>query len=273
LVAERLAEQNRVDQDEAEAPEANGTKAMEYVEMFLQELRALDPGKTVFVMSVSPIEVRGPHLQFVRLPSLYVDSDALPVGAAVSARGSSGGVPKAYGKGVARQGFRYPFVAGNHGGPRHQMAVEAAARALWRQHRFHPIDRFGADFRHIVQRDARFMSRIGSGPGACGDDSDSHAGKNETSLMLACSPRRVRHGYRSIRASLPATRRGAARFVGGLAMTFRLLGGRTPGRDRAGVDTRACPYHAYAVGAACNAEAAGVRYNRRLAQSAAVNPG
>ena len=69
------------------------------------------------------------------------------------------------------------------------------------------------------------------GPGVCGDDPDSHAGTNETSLMLACSPGRVRQGYRSVRASLPPARRGAAKLVGGLAIVARLIGGRTLGRD------------------------------------------
>jgi len=232
---------------------------MEYVEMSLPELRTLDPGKTVFMISVSPIEVHGPHLpvgtdvfisddltlryivglhkrqpdlQFVRLPSLYVGSDALPVAGSLSVPAVHlEGVLKAYGKGLAKQGFRYLFVADNHGGPRHQMAVEAAARALWRRHRFYLIDPFGADFRYMVQHDAKFMSRTGLGPGACGDDPDSHAGTNETSLMLVCSPRRVREDYRSIRASLPPARRGAARLVGGLATAVRLFGGRTLGRD------------------------------------------
>ncbi len=256
---ERLAEQNRVHQAGAEAPEANGPKAMEYVEMSLPELRALDPGKTVFMISVSPIEVHGPHLpvgtdvfisddlalrymaelhkrrpdlRFVQLPSLYVGSDALPVAGSLSVPAVHlEGVLRAYGKGLAKQGFRYLFVADNHGGPRHQMAVEAAARALWRRHRFYLIDPFGADFRYMVQHDAKFMSRTGLGPGACGDDPDSHAGTNETSLMLVCSPRRVREDYRSIRASLPPARRGAARLVGGLATAVRLFGGRTLGRD------------------------------------------
>lgn len=256
---EKLAEQNSVDRHEAEAPEANGPKAMEYVEMSLPELRALDPGNTVFVMSVSPIEVHGPHLpvgtdvfvsdnlaerymaelhnrrphlQFVRLPSLYVGSDALPVAGSLSVPAVHlEGVLKAYGNGLAKQGFRYLFVADNHGGPRHQMAVEAAARALWRKYRFYLIDPFGADFRYMVQHDAKFVSRTGLGPGTCGDDPDSHAGTNETSLMLACSPRHVRGDYRSVRASLPAARRGAAKLVGGLAMLVRLLGGRTLGRD------------------------------------------
>jgi len=232
---------------------------MEYVEMSLPELRALDPGKTVFMISVSPIEVHGPHLpvgtdvfisddlalrymaelhkrrpdlRFVQLPSLYVGSDALPVAGSLSVPAVHlEGVLRAYGKGLAKQGFRYLFVADNHGGPRHQMAVEAAARALWRRHRFYLIDPFGADFRYMVQHDAKFMSRTGLGPGACGDDPDSHAGTNETSLMLVCSPRRVREDYRSIRASLPPARRGAARLVGGLATAVRLFGGRTLGRD------------------------------------------
>lgn len=256
---EKLAEQTKVHQDEAKAHEANGLKVMEYVEMSLPELRALDPGKTVFMISVSPIEVHGPHLpvgtdvfisdnlaerymaelhkrqphlQFVRLPSLYVGSDALPVAGSLSVPAVHlEGVLRAYGKGLAEQGFRYLFVADNHGGPRHQMAVEAAARALWRKYRLYLIDPFGADFRYMVQHDAKFMSTTGLGPGACGDDPDSHAGTNETSLMLACSPRRVSEDYRSVRASLPPARRGAAKLVGGLARMLRLLGGRTLGRD------------------------------------------
>ncbi len=256
---EKPVEQNRVHRDEAEAPEANGLEVMEYVEMSLPELRALNPGKTVFIISVSPIEVHGPHLPvgtdvfiaddlaerymaelhkrrpelvFVRLPSLYVGSDALPVAGSLSVLAVHlEGVLKAYGKGLAKQGFRYLFVADNHGGPRHQMAAEAAARALWRKHRFYLIDPFGADFRYMVQHDAGFMSRTGLGPGACGDDPDSHAGTNETSLMLACSPQRVREDYRNVKSSLPPARRGAAKFVGGLATVVRLLGGRTLGRD------------------------------------------
>lgn len=256
---ERLAEQNRVHQDGAEAPEANGPKVMDYVEMSLPELRALDPGKTVFMISVSPIEVHGPHLpvgtdvfvsddlaerymaelhkrqphlQFVRLPSLYIGSDALPVAGSLSVPAVHlEGVLKAYGKGLAKQGFRYLFVADNHGGPRHQMAVEAAARALWRKYRFYLIDPFGADFRYMVQHDAEFMSRTGLGPGACGDDPDSHAGTNETSLMLACSPQRVQEDCRTVRASLPPAKRGAAKLVGGLATVVRLLSERTLGRD------------------------------------------
>lgn len=256
---EELAERNGFERNEDEAPEANGFEVMKYVEMSLPELRALDPGKTVFVISVSPIEVHGPHLpvgtdvfisddlaaryvaelhnrrpdlRFVRLPSLYVGADALPIAGSLSVPAVHlEGVLKAYGQGLAKQGFCYLFVADNHGGPRHQMAVEAAARTLWRRYRFYLIDPFGADFRYMVQHDARFMSRTGLGPGICGDDPDSHAGTNETSLMLACSPGRVRKDYRSVKASLPPARRGAAKFAGGLATIVRLLGGRTLGRD------------------------------------------
>jgi len=260
---EELAKPDRVNRGEDGEPQANGQAngidMLDYVEMSLPELRALDPGKTVFMISVSPIEVHGPHLpvgtdvfisddlavryatelhrrlpdlRFVRLPSLYVGSDALPVAGSLSVPAVHlEGVLKAYGKGLAKQGFRYLFIADNHGGPRHQMAVEAAARALWRKHKFYLIDPFGADFRYMVQHNAKFMSRTRLGPGVCGDDPDSHAGTNETSLMLACSPGRVRQGYRSVRASLPPARRGAAKLVGGLAIVARLIGGRTLGRD------------------------------------------
>jgi creatinine amidohydrolase/Fe(II)-dependent formamide hydrolase-like protein len=242
-----------------EKAERKDFEVMEYVEMSLPELRALDPGKTVFMISVSPIEVHGPHLPvgtdvfisddlarrymeelhkrrpelvFVKLPSLYVGSDALPVAGSLSVPAVHlEGVLTAYGKGLARQGFRYLFVADNHGGPRHQMGVEAAARTLWRKHRFYLIDPFGADFRYMVQHDPKFMSRTSLGPGVCGDDPDCHAGTNETSLMLVCSPERVREGFRSVKASLPPARRGAAAFVGGLAAFVRLLGGSTLGRD------------------------------------------
>ncbi len=242
-----------------EQAERTGFEVMEYVEMSLPELRALDPGKTIFMISVSPIEVHGPHLpvgtdvfisddlaqrymdelhrrrpelRFVKLPSLYIGSDALPVAGSLSVPAPHlEGVLTAYGKGLAKQGFRYLFVADNHGGPRHQMAVEAAARTLWRKHQFYLIDPFGVDFRYMVQHDPKFMSMTGLGPGLCGDDPDCHAGTNETSLMLACSPERVREGFREVKASLPPARRGAAAFVGGLAAFVRLLGGRALGRD------------------------------------------
>ncbi len=235
-------------------------RVLEYVELRLPDLQALDRGTTVFFISVSPIEVHGPHLPvgtdvfisedlvrryaaalarrhpeltFVKLPPLYAGSDALPVPGSLSVPAPHlEGVLVAYGRGLAKQGFRYLFVADNHGGPRHQMAVEAAARTLWRRHRFYLIDPFGVDYRLMVQHDPGFLCRTGLGPGICGDDADNHAGTNETSLMLACGPERVAANFREVPPSmLPPRRTGAAVLVARLGRVLRALGGRVVGRD------------------------------------------
>lgn len=41
---------------------AGGIDVLEYVELCLPEILELDREKTVFLISVSPIEVHGPHL-------------------------------------------------------------------------------------------------------------------------------------------------------------------------------------------------------------------
>jgi creatinine amidohydrolase len=235
---------------------------LEYVEMSLPKLEALDRSTTVFMISVSPIEVHGPHLPtgtdvfvsealrdryvrellsrrphltVVKLPALWAGADALPVAGSLSVPAPHvEGVLKAYGKGLARQGFKYLFVADNHGGPRHQMAVEAAARALWRRYKFYLIDPFGLDFRYMVQHDADFMAATRLGPGSCGDDADSHAGTNETSLMLAAGAERVDPDYAKVPASLPRPARevrGTASLVNGVARTAAALGAKAFARD------------------------------------------
>lgn len=236
-----------------------GAKVYEYVELRLPDLQALDRAKTVFLMSVSPVEVHGPHLPvgtdvfvseelvrryiaelgrrhpeltFVKLPALYAGSDALPVPGSLSVPAPYlEGMLVAYGRGLAKQGFRYLFVSDNHGGPRHQMAVESAARTLWRRHRFYLIDPFGVDYRLMVQHDPEFLRRTGLAPGTCGDDADNHAGTNETSLMLACDRTRVAEGFREVGPSELPARRGAAALVAGLGWLVRSLGGRVLGAD------------------------------------------
>lgn len=234
-------------------------RVLEYVELRLPDLQALDRDKTAFLMSVSPIEVHGPHLPvgtdvliseellhrymselgrrrpeltFVKLPPLWAGSDALPVPGSFSVPAPHlEGILVAYGRGLAKQGFRYLFVSDNHGGPRYQMAIESAARTLWRRHRFYLIDPFGMDYRLMVQHDPEFLRRSGLAPGTCGDDADNHAGTNETSLMLACDPTRVSGGFRQVGPSTLPARRGAAALVANLGRLIRALGGRALGAD------------------------------------------
>ncbi|QUL98353.1 MAG: creatininase family protein [Candidatus Fermentithermobacillus carboniphilus] len=230
---------------------------LDYVELTLTDLDSLDRNRTVFFMPVSPIEVHGPHLPLgtdvmiscevkrrvqqklleshpeltlVNLPPLYCGSDALPVPGSISVPAPYlSGVLLSYAKGLARQGFKYLLITDNHGGPRHQMAVDYAVRKAWSKYRFYLIDPFLTIYKYMVRHEPAFMELTGLPAGKCGDDEDNHAGTNETSLMMAVSPDYAEKDYGSVKPSLLPKPRGMAgllRVVGQvlLRMGFRELG-------------------------------------------------
>lgn len=220
----------------------------EYVTMNVQDVEKLDREKTVFLMSVSPIEAHGPHLPlgtdvfvaedlqkryvealenevsgytFVKLPPLFMGADALPFKGSIS-------VPApvlkdalfAFGKGLAEQGFRYLFLSDNHGGPRHQLGIEQAARKLWKKHGFYMINPFGLVFKMMVQHDQDFMKKVGLEEGKMGDDADAHAGTNETSLMLAVAPEMIDGDYADVAPSDPPPPQPLIRSLSGFLGKF-----------------------------------------------------
>lgn len=229
--------------------------AQSYVHMTLPEIKALDRTKTIFLMAVSPIEVHGSHLPLgtdvfvaeellrryvvalreeypdytlVTLPPLYLGADALPIKGSLSVPAPLlRNVLLAYVKGLAAQGFRYLFLADNHGGPRHQMAIETASRRVWRRYGFFLVNSFNHEFRLMVQHDPAFLKETGLQPGCCGDDADAHAGTNETSLMLQACPEHVRENWRTAGASLPPPAVRAVLFLGRIVGIFS----RTLGED------------------------------------------
>jgi len=121
-------------------------QVLSYVRMALPEIEALDRKKTIFLMALSPIEVHGPHLPlrhrylycrgaaaalygrpakknfriipwsrcplFTWVPMPWPVQGSLSVPAPLLKK-----VLLAYVKGLAAQGFRYLFLADNHGGP------------------------------------------------------------------------------------------------------------------------------------------------------------
>lgn len=244
------------------APAAERTgegRVFEYAHLTGAELAVLDRQKTIFLWAVSPLEVHGPHLPvgtdvlvagelqrrcllelarrrpdltFVLLPPLYAGADPLPV------QGSLG-VPApvleelllAYVAGLASQGFRYLLITDNHGGPRHQMAIETAARRAWRRYRFYLLDPFGYFYRRMVLQDPALLRETGLEPGRCGDDADSHAGTNETSLVLAFAPQLVSLSYRQLPPALPPQPRGGVHLLTRLAGWVRRLGGSSLAGD------------------------------------------
>ncbi|MDI6870847.1 MAG: creatininase family protein [Bacillota bacterium] len=231
----------------------------EYAELTYTELAALSRQRTVFLGCVSPLEVHGPHLplgtdvfvaeelrrryaaalaakhpelELIAVPPLYAGSDPLPFPGSIDVPPAVlEGHLLALARSLARQGFRYLLLADNHGGPRHQLAVESAARKAWRRFGFYLIDPFGVVYRYMVQHDPEFLAITGLAPGRCGDDPDAHAGTNETSLMLAARPELVKEEHRRLPASCPPTRSTVRSVVGAVAAVLRALGARETAAD------------------------------------------
>lgn len=233
---------------------------LRYVEMTGPDVARLDRENTVFFMPVSPIEVHGPHLPLgtdvivaqeiqrrvqarleqerphltqVDLPALYCGSDALPAPGSISVQAEGlSRVLLDYARGLSSQGFRYLLVSDNHGGPRHHLGINHAAEKAWHKHGFHLIDPFIEVYRRMVRLDPSLLSATGLGPGSCGDDSDSHAGTNETSLMLAIGGKtRNVEEYRQVLASAPPDLGGLPRALSCFGSILAKFGAQDAGGD------------------------------------------
>jgi creatinine amidohydrolase len=221
------------------------------------ELNSLDREKTLFLVALSPLEVHGPHLplgtdvwvaeeiqdralekikerhpelDYVLFPSYYIGSDTIPGSIEVDSRAINLTL-RANASFLAERGFRYLLVTDNHGGPRHQIATAKAVQRLYAKKGFYIIAPFLSFFRRMVELDPELLSRLGSGRGACGDDDDSHAGLNETSLMLKAFPGKVRPAWRGLPRVTINPRRWPNLLLGSLGKALRVLGAEELGRD------------------------------------------
>ncbi len=222
-----------------------------YVELTLTELNEIEPQKTICLMTVSPIEVHGPHLplgtdvfvgeklqmeyckalakkypdySLIILPPLFAGCDTVPVKGSISIRART--LEKFmwdYVRGLAGQGFKYLIICDNHGGPSHQIAMEIVSRKAWRRYRFAIINPFNVVFKKMVQCDKNFLESIDLLPGKCGDDTDCHAGTNETSLMLVTNKDLVK-GYEDIPANQLPARTGMGAIIGWMGSIISKIG-------------------------------------------------
>lgn len=193
-----------------------------YLELTYTELAALDRERTVLLGAVSPVEVHGPHLPLgtdlfvaeelrdrvadailerrpdwhaVLLPTLAAGSDPIPLPGSVEiAPGVLEGLVSGWARALSSQGFRYWVLLDNHGGPHHQLAIESAGKKA-AANGLRLISPFHTEFRKMVALDPAFLAGTGLERGTVGDVTDSHAGTNETSLMLAARPDQVRPSY------------------------------------------------------------------------------
>jgi creatinine amidohydrolase/Fe(II)-dependent formamide hydrolase-like protein len=201
-------------------------RTLQYADLNSQEVANLDSAHTIALMALSPLEVHGPHLPIgtdaivanelltrilarleeqypdydrLVLPTVYAGSDTIPALASVDVDSRAlYHLLVATGRSLAQQGFRYLVLTDNHGGPRHQIAIEKAVRRVYRKHRFFVVAPFLNFYRRMVERDPALLRDTGTGPGSCGDLTDAHSGRNETSIMLATAPESVASGWESL---------------------------------------------------------------------------
>jgi creatinine amidohydrolase len=229
-----------------------------YIEMSYEELAALNRETTVVFSSISPIETHGPHLPLgtdifiaeslrdriiemfgkkrsdyivLMLPTIPFGADAIPVAGSMKVRYRAVfDAVHGMGSTLADLGFRYWVLTDNHGGPSHQIAIEVAARKLAKRG-FHLIAPFHESFRRMVALDHDLIEKTGLWPGQCGDVTDSHGGTNETSLMLASYPEKIRGYWKGIGAAKKSSMTFLPRLLSGLSKLLKAIGARDTAID------------------------------------------
>ncbi len=232
---------------------------LRYQDLTHEELAQLPRDHTLLFAVLSPLEVHGPHLPtgtdvmvarevmrrveerllqerpevtVVELPTIALGSDPLPLPGSIEISPKHlSGVLYDTAASLARQGFRALILFDNHGGPRHQLAIYKASRRAWKKHGFCLLDPFITLFKMMVKHHPRLMELTGLPPGRCGDDPDMHAGTNETSLMLASHPDKVRPIYRELEPSRIPPHRGSAKLLLRIAGLLDKLGRREAASD------------------------------------------
>jgi creatinine amidohydrolase/Fe(II)-dependent formamide hydrolase-like protein len=234
-------------------------RTLSYGDLNAEEMAGLDPARTFALMALSPLEVHGPHLPIATdaivaqelqrrvlarleernsdydrlvLPTLHAGSDTIPARGSVDVDSRAlYHILVATGRALAAQGFRYLLVTDNHGGPRHQIAIEKAVRRVYRKHRVFIVAPFLNFYRRMVECDPALLKETGTAAGSCGDLTDAHAGRNETSLMLATAPETVASGWQSLERVTIGRESPAYRLVMAARPVLRWLGARQLAAD------------------------------------------
>ena len=230
-----------------------------FAELTQPQLLALDREHTLAAMALSPLETHGPHLPLgtdvfiaealrdrvieklqADMPDLdYLVFPSVPLGAdPIPAPGSIKIDSRAIhlllvstAASLAGLGFKWMLVTDNHGGARHQAAVEKAVRKAWKKHRFALVCPFLHFYRRMTEHDPALLEFTGTAPGSCGDIDDAHAGTNETSLMLAAAPERVAPNWKEVEQAAIDRNNTLCRTLSLLGGLLQMTGADTLGRD------------------------------------------
>jgi len=200
-------------------------------ELSTPALDALDRDRTIAVLTVSPLEVHGPHLPLgvdaftarhlavsvaervtserpgwsaVLAPTLHLGSFTFEAAGTVSVRQRVvRDAVAGYGASLARAGFRHILIANGHGGPGHLVALDEAAALVSRRYGVTMASLTGhvawqfLRGRLIPKIEAALERRLSDDERAALAE-DSHGGWWETSIMLLLRPDLVDARYRSL---------------------------------------------------------------------------
>jgi creatinine amidohydrolase len=197
-----------------DAPVPTRASLREWQHLTGSDFAQMDRGRTVVLVTCSPLEVHGPHLpvitdnleaegltarmtellaerdpemRFVRLPPIYVASDLLPHPGSVAFRASTiVRVLCDLGRSLAKQGFVHVWVGNFHGGPRHFVPIEVAAERTNRRWGTKMVSTFSLLIKRLTGGGSDLAAVLGHIRGVTPADlvGDTHGGAIETSMML-----------------------------------------------------------------------------------------
>ncbi|KAA3615382.1 MAG: creatininase family protein [Calditrichaeota bacterium] len=192
------------------------------------ELDALDRSKTLFILSISPLEEHGPHMPLgvdlfiskymseqlqerilakhpeftiVLFPPLFLGVGAIPwLGSFNSKQRVIRSVIEDWAAVLGKYGFKYFLLSNGHGGPRHVVALEEAARSASKKHNMTVVSLSGRIAYEFLT--GKYLKEIETELGRPFTViekrkffKDSHAGWWETSVMLMLFPDLVNKNF------------------------------------------------------------------------------
>lgn len=209
-------------------PKKSSPRVREWQDLTSSDFASIDRENTVVAVSVSPMEVHGPHLpvrtdiaeaegllestgkllvqhhpeiEYLHLPPIYVATDVLPQTGSIAFRSSTVvSVVTDLGRSLAKQGFRNIWISNFHGGPRHYLAIEKAAQVVNSRFGARMVSVFSVMLSRLTDGRIDMRDTLGhiDGLDASSLEGDMHAGAIETALMLHLHPDLVAKGHGSL---------------------------------------------------------------------------
>lgn len=192
------------------------------------DFETIDRENTVVCVTCSPLEVHGPHLpmitdnweaekltercielfhplhphvEFLRLPPLYVAADVVPHPGSIMFRSSTiTRVLEDLGRSLAKQGFKHIWVNSFHGGPRHFVPIEVACHRTNRKYGTRMISVFSLLIKRLTRGATDLSDVLGHLEGIKREEllGDSHGGAVETAMMLYLLEEHVDPNYKDL---------------------------------------------------------------------------